>query len=189
MRVLTGKEKFLKEAVILCDTREQKNQHILSAFDDIGVKYESRKLDFGDYSFRIDEKSFELVCAVERKASIEELWHNVTAERERFEKELNAMSAVCHAADLLIENCPDSNFLRNYEIDDMTMVTQNRKVSGIGKQVYATLQAWSCSNRHSLNVHYLTGNQGTAAFLLNHFYYYYYNYQGLIKPQRAVKTA
>ena len=155
----------------------------------MGVQHEERKLDFADYSFRMGDKSFELVCAVERKANIDELWHNITKERERFEKELCAMSAVCRHADLIIENCPDSSFLMNYTVDDFTMFMQNRKVSEIGKQIYAALQSWSCSNRYSLNVHYMTGNQGTAAFLLNHFYYYYRNYESLTKPLKAVKTA
>ena len=179
------KESFLKQVVILCDTREQKNQHILSAFDNMGVKHECRKLDFGDYSFRIGEKSFELGCAVERKASIDELWCNVTHDRKRFEKEIDAMSAVSHTATLIIENCPDSYFLKNYRIDNRTMLMQGRKVSEIGKQIYATLQAWSCPNRYGLNVHYLSSNQGTAPFLLNHFYYYYHNYESLTKPLKA----
>ncbi|MBD5143289.1 MAG: hypothetical protein HDT22_06730 [Ruminococcus sp.] len=179
---MLSKENFLKQAVILCDTREQKNQHILSVFDTVGVKYERKKLDFGDYSFRVGEKSFELVCAVERKASIDELWNNTTQDRERFEKEIDAMSAISHTANLLIENCPDSNFLRNYRLDNRTMLMQGRKVSEIGKQIYATLQAWSCPNRYGLNVHYLSNNQDTAPFLLNHFYYYYHNYNNLTKP-------
>lgn len=186
---MNEKEKFLKEVVILCDTREQKNQHILSAFDAMGVNHEPRKLDFGDYSFRIGDKSFELACVIERKSGVNELWNNTTTGRKRFEKELSTMFAVCHTADLLIENCSDSIFLKNYRVDDITMAIQNRKVSDIGKQIYATLQAWSSSNRYNLNVHYLSGNQETANFLLNHFYYYYLNYQDLIRPLRDVKTA
>ncbi|MDE5767862.1 MAG: hypothetical protein K2H82_00550 [Oscillospiraceae bacterium] len=81
---------------------------------------------------------------MERKAGIDELWRNVTHDRKRFEKEIDAMSAVSHTATMIIENCPDSSFLKNYRIDDRTMLMQGRKVSEIGKQIYATLQAWSC---------------------------------------------
>lgn len=41
---MTDKQKFLKEAVILCDSREQQNRHILDIFNQSGVKYEVCKL-------------------------------------------------------------------------------------------------------------------------------------------------
>ena len=48
------KKTFLKTVTILYDTREQKNQHILAALAEMGVRAEERKLDYGDYSFTAD---------------------------------------------------------------------------------------------------------------------------------------
>ncbi len=33
----------------------QENKHILNSLDAYGIKHESKKLDFGDYSFRISD--------------------------------------------------------------------------------------------------------------------------------------
>lgn len=45
---MTDKQKFLKEAVILCDSREQQNRHILEIFEQSGVKYEVLNCQPGD---------------------------------------------------------------------------------------------------------------------------------------------
>ena len=91
---MSDKEKFCKEVTIICDTREQENKHILSYLDMHSIKHENRKLDFGDYSFRISDKDFSMQCVVERKSGVNELWGNISRERERFEKEINAMSCI-----------------------------------------------------------------------------------------------
>ena len=36
-------------AMLTCDSRERKNEHILRYFDRHGIDYEIRKLDIGDY--------------------------------------------------------------------------------------------------------------------------------------------
>ena len=80
-----NKEKlgFMKQVTILVDTREQKNLHILNILDGLGVQHEAQKLDFGDYSFRIGGKDFSRSCIIERKADIDEVYGNITADRER----------------------------------------------------------------------------------------------------------
>ena len=47
---MTNREKlkFMKDVIIYCDTREQKNTHILEKFDTWGIRHESKKLDFGE---------------------------------------------------------------------------------------------------------------------------------------------
>ena len=90
--------KQLKETmVILIDTREKKNDHIKSVFDKGNIKYESYKLDFGDYSFKIPANKdlgierdlyFDKEIVVERKANLEELSQNFTKLRHNFKKEL-----------------------------------------------------------------------------------------------------
>lgn len=88
---------MLKSMVILIDTREQQNDHILKFLDKKKVKYRSKKLDFGDYSFcipaneELDIKKdiyFDKDIVIERKGSLSELAGNLTKDRERFEKEL-----------------------------------------------------------------------------------------------------
>lgn len=182
---MTDKEKFCKEVTVICDTREQANKHILSYFDTHGIKYEAKKLDFGDYSFRIADKDFSMQCVVERKANVNELWTNISRDRERFEKEVNAMSCITRSPNLIIECCPDRDSLMNFKVNQYAMQVQNRRVEDIGKYIYSTLQSWSSSNRYSLNVHYMNGNNGTASLMLNIFYYYWHNYKELVKPLRS----
>lgn len=181
---MTEKQKFMKSAVILCDTREQKNRHIIDVLEQTGVKYEVCKLPFGDYSFKVGDLDFRLLCVIERKANVNELWGNITRERERFEKEIAAIHAVTGSANLIIENCPDRDFLQNFVIPERLMQYQGRQISDIGKHIYATLQSWGSSNRYGLTVHYMRGHDGTAALMLSIFYYYYHNFHELTKPLR-----
>ena len=44
-------EQIVKSIVILTDTREQKNDHILSWLDKKGIAHKSKALSNGDYSF------------------------------------------------------------------------------------------------------------------------------------------
>lgn len=84
-----------KNIVILIDTREKKNEHIINYFEKVGIKYKYQKLDYGDYSFMLssdnglaNEVYFHDEIVVERKASLEELSSNLTHKRQQFEKEL-----------------------------------------------------------------------------------------------------
>ena len=94
-------DKELKQALnnltILVDTREQKNEHILDAFNKLKVNYKVQKLDFGDYSCFIPKGSFEGQArdiyftndiAIERKASIDELAGNLKDDATRIRTEL-----------------------------------------------------------------------------------------------------
>ena len=49
----------LKQLKILCDTREQVNEHVTGYFDKNKVPHTTRKLDTGDYSAMIDEYTLE----------------------------------------------------------------------------------------------------------------------------------
>lgn len=84
-------KKLTKGMVILVDSREKKNSHILDYFKKQKIVYQVEKLEYGDYSFMIPAAGgdiyFHRDCVVERKASLEELSGNLTRERERFEKE------------------------------------------------------------------------------------------------------
>lgn len=86
---------LMSRLVIKVDTREQKNVHITSFFDRCNIKWESTKVEAGDYSAYIpsDPESgipsdIHLNAAVERKNSLDELAQSVK-ERSRFEHELS----------------------------------------------------------------------------------------------------
>ena len=87
-------KKLAKQMIILIDSREKQNQHILSYFDKQGIAYKKEKLDYGDYSFLLPSAAtgqgdifFHNDIVIERKGSLEELSGNLAQERERFEKE------------------------------------------------------------------------------------------------------
>lgn len=104
-------KQLMKSMVVLVDSREKRNAHILDYFKKNGVDYETVKLDYGDYSFRIPATAagvdiyFHKDIVIERKASLEELSGNLTQERERFEKEfLKAGNDGCKI--YLMTECP-----------------------------------------------------------------------------------
>lgn len=182
---MTEKEKFCKGLTVLIDTREKQNKHITDTFDTEKIPYEVKKLHFGDYSFRMNSgEDFSLSCIVERKSNINELWGNITKDRERFEKELKGIYSMTGSAVLLIECCPSRQFLRKFIIPDWQMKQQGRKVSNIGSLIDSTLRAWESCNRYCLQVHCLNGQEETATELLNIFYYHYKNFSDMKKPLR-----
>lgn len=80
----------LNDIVVIVDTREQKNQHILDWFESNEIAYEISKLDSGDYSFRLPnymELDIDRMILVEKKNSLDELAGNFTKGRERFQRE------------------------------------------------------------------------------------------------------
>ena len=116
-------EKDLTEAIknmrIIVDTREQKNLHILQYFNGKKIPYETRKLNFGDYSCVIPAKrewfhsdlevipseiSLENKVCIERKHSIDEIATNLGTDRERFQAELLRIKAADCRCSLLLEN-------------------------------------------------------------------------------------
>lgn len=70
--------------MLIVDTREKKNDHILAYLDRHGIEYAVRKIDTGDY---MDDAN--PLVAVERKASLAELAHNMlSGDRKRFYNEI-----------------------------------------------------------------------------------------------------
>lgn len=70
--------------IFAIDTREQ-DKSVEQMFKKYGLNYEVRKVDFGDFGFRvlntgINEKSLKL--CYERKANIDEIINNLTAKRD-----------------------------------------------------------------------------------------------------------
>lgn len=103
---------LLATATILVDTREQQNSHITDYLSKKKVPFLSKKLDYGDYSIMIPVNEplgiqrdlyFSDEIAIERKASLDELANNLTADRTRFEDEM-LRSKNCKVL-LMLENC------------------------------------------------------------------------------------
>lgn len=85
---------LLSSIVVLIDTREQKYQHITNYLENKGVKYERKKLDYGDYGVYLPKneqygimRDIQFPIFIERKNSIDELALTIR-ERTRFENEL-----------------------------------------------------------------------------------------------------
>ncbi len=70
---------------IICDTREQKNQHILKYFDDNEIQYIERKMNVADYQIEgIDN------FVIDRKQNLDELATNLMNrnDKSRFWREV-----------------------------------------------------------------------------------------------------
>ena len=90
-------KELMNSAIILVDTREKKNNHIIGFFDEKGIQWDKKTLLSGDYSIMIP-KNLEIglpmdidlsrYYSIERKANLEELSANLSFKRKQFEHEL-----------------------------------------------------------------------------------------------------
>ena len=175
------KKDFMKTVCILIDTREQKNQHITQAFERIGVSYESRKLDYGDYSFTAGGRDFSMSCVIERKANVDEIYNNIMQERDRIEKELYTAANLSKQCTIFLEGVAGWEELKAYEVPDWRMEQlPQRKVKDIGKHVYSTLKSWKAANRYDFDVQFIPDISKSAENMLETFYYYSHNYKQLV---------
>lgn len=85
---------ILSDMVIIWDSREQKNKHILDYLDTNKIPYECEKLKSGDYTFILPnypELNIDRKFLVERKANLSELAGNFTTGRDRFQREFERL--------------------------------------------------------------------------------------------------
>lgn len=92
--MFTDKEiaNILDDIVILVDTREQKNQHILDYLDQNNIKHKKEKLYSGDYSFYLPnypQLNMDRSVLIEKKNSLDEISGNFTSKREQFTNEFS----------------------------------------------------------------------------------------------------
>jgi len=80
--------------VLLHDTREQENSHILTWLDNASIRHKRRSLATGDYSIMLPAspehgllRDIYFAAAIERKAHVDELVETIK-DRTRFENEL-----------------------------------------------------------------------------------------------------
>ena len=75
--------------MIICDTREKKNAHIIRYFDRAGIAYEIKKLDTGDYMSTRSE-----TLTIDRKQNLAEICGNLfSADKSRFWREVRRSKA------------------------------------------------------------------------------------------------
>lgn len=105
----------LSKLTVLIDTREQVNDHITKFFDQKKIPYKVRKLEQGDYSAILGDRTLENDVIIERKNSLTELCGNFGQCRQRFENEFTRAKALGAKPFLLIENNSlDDAYLGNY---------------------------------------------------------------------------
>lgn len=127
-RYYTDKEykQLLQKMVILYDSREKSNDHILKEFDNLKLTYKKKSLDTGDYSFMIaacpelgfhyDTLFTDELC-IERKNSVDELAGNLantSKDDDRIFKEFNRMANIERCFLLIEDNCLDDIMEKNY---------------------------------------------------------------------------
>lgn len=112
--------KILKNIIILVDSREKVNGHVLSYFDKHKIKYEIMALPSGDYSFALDaipeldlphKTYYYNDVLLERKNSLNELASCFSHTRERFNDEWSR----CYARRkyLIVENNTYEDIINN----------------------------------------------------------------------------
>ena len=167
----TDKEmkKILNSMVVIVDSREQNNQHILDFFNKKSIPYKVIKNDYGDYTAMIPKGTinaftcdiyFDRDIAIERKNSIDEIAGNLKDEAYRLKKELAHMNMYDIKYFFFVEdkdfhfNLRNGNYRSQYDpftlmqrIKKMIEAEYNTVVVPVDKQVmgseiYYTLQAF-----------------------------------------------
>ena len=140
---------------ILIDTREKPQAivNIKKYFDAHGIKYESKKLDFGDYM--TDEHGG---ISIDRKQNIDELVKNCTVEHERFRRELErARNAGAKLVILVTQNRYTFRTERITVREPIDLIRWQSRYSVVnGDRVYRILCKWM--NEFDLDVVFCAKN-------------------------------
>ena len=146
-------DELLKSMTIVCDTREQKNDHVTKYFDSKKIPWINEKLGI------IRDLYFYNDIVIERKANLEELSNNYTAERTRIK---NEFANAPHKKVLLIENS-------SYEmlVEGMYNTKYNPKAFWA-----STMSMW---NKYDVPIMFIKDNKYSGQFIYGYLYYYLYN--------------
>lgn len=167
----TDKEmkKILDNMVVIVDSREQNNQHIIEFFNKKNIPYKTIKNDFGDYTAMLPAGTltgftsdiyFDRDIAIERKNSIDEIAGNLKEDAARIKKELAHMNKYDIKYFFFVEdknfheNLRNGNFRSQY--DPFTLMQRIKKgieaeyntvivpidKKFIGSEIYYTLQGF-----------------------------------------------
>lgn len=149
--------------LIRIDTREHKKEYdrITAQFDALGVVYERKKVDEGDYMIPEHPQ-----LVIERKKDLQELCTNVTQQHKRFQAELQRakdkgikMIILCEHGDG-IESLEDVFFWDNPRRTDHKWIMENGRPKRVyipeqrraitGKQLYKSLR--TISERYGVDI-------------------------------------
>jgi len=86
---------IMSNIVVVVDSREKQNDHILSYLKDNDIPYIVEKLHSADYSFILPdypELNMDRKILVEKKNSLDEISQNFTSGRERFAREFERLT-------------------------------------------------------------------------------------------------
>lgn len=167
----TDKEmkKILDNMVVIVDSREQNNSHIIDFFNKKNIPYKTIKNDFGDYTAMLPAGTltgftsdiyFDRDIAIERKNSIDEIAGNLKEDAARIKKELAHMNKYDIKYFFFVEdknfheNLRNGNFRSQY--DPFTLMQRIKKgieaeyntvivpmdKKFIGSEIYYTLQGF-----------------------------------------------
>lgn len=161
-------KEILKGITVIVDTREHEegNPHIIRYFENNGIPYVKKKLDFADYSFyappipelKIAEPmSFENRYVIERKANLEELSGNLSNARERFVREFERCIEKRARMTLMVE---DGNWQSIFEHKYKTNLNE--------KSFMASL--FTYQHRYNLKIEFVP-EKYAGMFIYSQFYY------------------
>lgn len=162
-------KKIISSMVIIVDTREKRNEHIIEYFDKHKINYERKTMTAGDYSFYIQANNelaiprpiyFDKNVFIERKANLEELAGNLTSGRTRFEEEFSLNPNTKKY--LLIEKA-------NYS----DLVNGNYDSKYNSKAYLGSLHSFN--HRYNLEITFMPDNRYSAIYILGIFQYYLKN--------------
>lgn len=165
----TEEKKLLSSIVILVDTREKVNNHIIEYFDKYGIPYKKKAMAQGDYSFYVPQNEelsvqrdiyFDNEIFIERKANLDELSNNLSNERANFEEEFAIARAKTKY--LLVENA-------NYQ----DVVTGNYRTQYNKKSFIGSLHSFN--HKYNLQIVFMPDNTFSPVFIYGTMQYYLRN--------------
>lgn len=162
MGTITDKEfgNLISDMVVIVDTREKKNEHIVEFLTKSGIPFKLDKLDHGDYTVEFSKPEhfkYNRCVAIERKNSFDEICGNLTKNRDRFEREFERAKNHKTKMHLLIEN---ATWKKAFNSSFRSKMTNNALVAGI----------LTFSIRYNCNVWYTTKDE--SGMLIYKLFFY-----------------
>jgi len=150
---------ILADMVIICDSREQRGEHVIEFCEKHLIPYRIEKIDSGDYSFALPNYEHLLLdysILVERKSGWDEIAQNFTKGRERFTREFERVPETS-AIHIVVENATWTK-----------MINESYRSRLPHKSFMASLFAWNA--RYDCPIWTCTRNQ--APLIIYEILYY-----------------
>lgn len=158
---------ILRDLTIIVDTRENENHHLISCFEQFGVKYIERALKFGDYSFEcpaipelgmMGSCSFENRIVIERKSGLDELSGNIAQYRERFENEFQKAKDAGAKLILMVEG------------GSWDKIIEHKYRTELSERSYLA-SLFTFIHRYNINIQFIPAKYA-GMFIYSQFYYF-----------------